>query len=211
MKLYDTEGAPNPRRVRMFMAEKGIECEVVQVNIVIGENLADDYLSVNPRGLLPSLVLDDGTVLDESVAICQYLEETQPEPALMGGDAASRAHITARQRHMEFDGLVAAAETFRNAYPGFRNRGIGGNVGEVAAIPELAERGRQSLARFFEGLDSELANSKYVAGDDFSIADITALCAVDFATTAGRVPFPDDKPNLKRWYDEVSARPSASA
>ena len=210
MKLYDTAGAPNPRRVRMFLAEKGIEYENIQVNIVAGENLSDEYLNINPRGLMPSLVLDDGTVLDESVAICIYLEALQPEPPLLGRDALSRARIAARQRHMEFDGLIAAAETFRNAYPGFRNRGIGGNVGEVAAIPELAERGRQSLARFFERLDQDLANTQYVAGDEFTVADITALCAVDFATTAARVAFPEDKPNLKRWYDEVSARPSAA-
>ena len=210
MKLYDTAGAPNPRRVRMFLAEKGIEYENIQVNIVAGENLSDEYLNINPRGLMPSLVLDDGTVLDESVAICIYLEALQPEPPLLGRDPLSRARIAARQRHMEFDGLIAAAETFRNAYPGFRNRGIGGNVGEVAAIPELAERGRQSLARFFERLDQDLANTQYVAGDEFTVADITALCAVDFATTAARVAFPEDKPNLKRWYDEVSARPSAA-
>ena len=211
MKLYNTQLAPNPRRVRMFMSEKGIECDIVELNIVAGDNLNDEYLALNPRGLLPALELDDGTVLDESVAICRYLEETVPEPPLMGTDPVSRAQIEARQRHMEFDGLFAAADTFRNSYPGFANRGLGGNVGEVPAIPELAERGKASLERFFRKLDDSLASSQYVAGDSFTIADITALCAVDFATTAARFSFPEDCPNVKRWYDEVSARPSASA
>ena len=211
MKLYDSTLAPNPRRTRIFLAEKGVEYERVDFNIPKGDNLDPEFLKVNPRGLLPTLVLDDGTVLDESVAICRYFEETIPEPNLMGTDAKSKALTEARQRHMEFDGLLGAADAFRNSYPGFRNRGLGGSVGEVAAIPELAERGRGTVARFFERLDDYLAEHAYCAGASFTIADITAMCAVDFATTAARIPFPDDKPNLKRWYDEVSARPSASA
>ena len=211
MKLYSSQLAPNPRRARIFLAEKGVDYEVVEYNIPKGDNLNPEFLSINPRGLLPTLVLDDGTVIDESIAICRYIEETVPEPNLMGDDAKSKAHIEARQRHMEFDGLMGAAEAFRNAYPGFANRGLGGNVGEVAAIPQLVERGMGTVARFFESLDEYLANNQYCAGDSFSIADITAFCAVDFATTAARIPFPEDKPNLKRWHDEMSARPSAKA
>ena len=211
MKLYDSEQAPNPRRVRIFMAEKGISCETEQVNIVLGENLSDDFLAVNPRGLLPTLVLDDGTALDESVAICRYLEETHPEPALMGTDALSKAQIEARQRHMEFDGLFSAAEAFRNAYPRFAKRGLGGNVGTVDAIPALVERGKASILRFYNRLNEDLGQSRYVAGDAFTIADITALCAVDFASMAARVPVPESCENLARWHAEVSARPSARA
>ena len=211
MKLYDSQLAPNPRRTRIFLAEKGVEVERVDFNIPRGDNLDPEFLKVNPRGLLPTLVLDDGTVLDESIAICRYFEETVPEPNLMGTDAVSKAKIEARQRHMEFDGLQGAAECFRNSYPGFAKRGLGGNVGEVEAIPELAARGKASVERFFESLDAYLADNAYCAGDQFSIADITAFCAVDFATTAARVPFPEDKPNLKRWYDEMSSRPSAQA
>ena len=211
MKLYDSEQAPNPRRVRIFMAEKGISCETEQVNIVLGENLSDDFLAVNPRGVLPTLVLDDGTVLDESVAICRYLEETHPEPALMGADALSKAQIEARQRHMEFDGLFSAAEAFRNAYPRFAKRGLGGNVGPVDAIPALVERGQASVLRFYNRLNEDLGQSRYVAGDAFTIADITALCAVDFASMAARVPVPESCENLARWHAEVSARPSARA
>ena len=211
MKLYDSKLAPNPRRVRMFMAEKGVICENEQVDIVGGENLTDEFLSVSPRGLLPTLVLDDGTVLDESVAICRYLEETHPEPALLGTDPVNKAHVEARQRHMEFDGMLAAMDAFRNAFPGFRERGLGGSVGKVDAIPALAERGKASLLRWYASLDRDLAESQYIAGDTFSIADITALCTVDFAAGAARCPVPDECANVKRWHAEVSARPSAVA
>lgn len=211
MKLYDSQLAPNPRRVRIFMAEKGVSCETVPIDIIKGENLEAAFLAVNPRGLVPTLVLDDGTVLDESVAICRYLEEMHPAPALLGTDAVSKAQIEARQRHMEFDGLFAAAETFRNAFPGFKSRGIGGNVGTVEAIPALAERGKASVARFYKRLDEDLGRSEYIAGDAFSIADITALCVVDFASAAARSPVPEECANVKRWHAQVSARPSAGA
>ena len=211
MKLYDSNMAPNPRRVRIFMAEKGITCDNQQIDIIKGENLSEEFLAVNPRGLLPTLVLDDGSVLDETVAICRYIEESHPEPALMGTDPLSKARIEARQRHMEWDGLLGAMDAFRNSFPGFSSRGLGGNVGTVEAIPALAERGKAMLSRFYVTLDEHLGTSKYVAGDGFTIADITALCVVDFATGAARVPVPDECENLKRWHAEVSARPSAQA
>ena len=211
MKLYDTNMAPNPRRVRIFMAEKGITCETEQVDIIKGENLSDEYLAVNPRGLVPTLVLDDGTVLDESVAICRYLEETQPEPPLMGSGAVEKARVEARQRHMEFDGLQGAADAFRNSFPLFSSRGLPGSGGAVDAIPELAERGKGSVERFYRRLDQDLGASPFVAGEAFSIADITALCTVDFAVAAARIPIPEDCENLKRWHARVSARPSAQA
>ena len=211
MKLYDTNMAPNPRRVRIFMAEKGITCETEQVDIIKGENLSDEYLAINPRGLVPSLVLDDGTVLDESVAICRYLEETQPEPPLMGSGAVDKARVEARQRHMEFDGLQGAADAFRNSFPLFSSRGLPGSGGAVDAIPELAERGKGSVERFYRRLDQDLGASPFVAGEAFSIADITALCTVDFAVAAARIPIPEDCENLKRWHARVSARPSAQA
>ena len=211
MKLYDSKLAPNPRRVRMFMAEKGVTCETVPVDIIKGENLDAAFLAVNPRGLVPTLVLDDGTVLDESVAICRYLEEIHPEPPLLGTDAVSKAQVEARQRHMEFDGLLAAAEAFRNSFPGFKHRGLTGNAGPIDAIPALVERGKASVSRFYAKLDADLANSRFVAGDTFSIADITALCSVDFATGAARVAVPEECANIKRWHAEVTARPSAAA
>ena len=211
MKLYDNKYAPNPRRVRMFMAEKGIACDREQVDIVQGENLSDAYLAINPRGLVPALVLDDGTLLDETVAICRYLEETHPEPPLMGSGALGKAQVEARQRHMEFDGLLGAAEAFRNAYPRFAQRGLGGVVEAVPAIPALVERGKGMVLRFYRRLNEELGKSRFVAGDAFSIADITALCTVDFAAAGARVPMPDGCENLRRWHEQMSARSSASA
>lgn len=211
MKLYDNTHAPNPRRVRIFMAEKGVECENVQVDIVKGENLGEEFLAVNPRGMLPTLVLDDGTALDETVAICRYIEESHPTPALMGTDAKSKALVEARQRHMEWDGLLGAMDAFRNSFPGFKERGLGGNVGTVEAIPALAERGKASLGRFYSNLDEHLANSTFVAGEEFTIADITALCVCDFAAGAARCPVPDECTNVKRWHEAVSSRPSAKA
>lgn len=211
MKLYDNQYAPNPRRVRMFMAEKGIACDREQVDIVKGENLGEAYLAINPRGLVPALALDDGTLLDETVAICRYLEETHPEPPLMGLGALGKAQVEARQRHMEFDGLLGAAEAFRNAYPRFAERGLGGVVETVPAIPALVERGKGMVLRFYRRLNEYLGKSRFVAGDSFSIADITALCTVDFAAGNARVPMPDGCEHLRRWHAEVSARPSAQA
>ena len=129
----------------------------------------------------------------------------------MGTDPVSKARIESRQRHMEFDGLLGAAEAFRNAFPGFAERGLAGNAGTVAAIPALAERGKATVERFYQNLNGELGEAEFVAGDAFSIADITALCVVDFAVGAARVPIPDSCANLKRWHEAVSARPSAQA
>ena len=211
MKLYDSTLAPNPRRVRIFMAEKGVDYENIQVDIIKGDNLNESFLSINPRGLLPTLVLDDGTVIDETVAICRYIEEMHPEPALLGTDAISKANIEARQRHMEFDGLLAAADAFRNSFPGFSSRGLAGNAGSVDAIPALAERGKNAMLRFYESLNAALDDSAFVAGETFSIADITALCTIDFAAGAARVPIPDQCSNVQRWHADVSSRPSAEA
>jgi len=209
MRLYDFKMAPNPRRVRIFLAEKGIEIEMVQVDIPSGENLSEDFKAINPRSLLPTLVLDDGTVIDESIAICRYFEDLQPEPALMGSDAKSRAVIESVQRHMEWDGLLSVAEAFRNSNPTFENRGISGSEG-VPTIPALVDRGRASTERFFADLNDTLGQSEYVAGDAYSIADITAFCVVDFAKWI-QIRAGDEHPHLRRWYADVSARPSAAA
>lgn len=209
MKLYDYAMAPNPRRARMFLAEKGIEIEKVQVDIPAGENLAPEFLAINPRGLLPTLVLDDGTAIDESVAICQYFEELHPEPALMGADAKSKAVIASAQRHMEWDGLMPVAEAFRNGNPAFANRATPGAKG-VATVPALVERGTAGAQRFLAALNNTLAEAEYVAGDAFSIADITAFCVVDFAKWI-KIRAGDEHPHVQRWYAAVSARPSAKA
>ena len=209
MKLYDCQMAPNPRRVRVFLAEKGVDIPKTEVSIIEGENLKPEYLAVNPRGLLPTLELDDGNRIDETIAICRYIEETQPEPNLMGRDALEKAQIESWQRHMEFDGLNPTGEMFRNSFDPFKNRGLPG-LENVQAIPELATRGKAGVERFYERLEQRLSQSTYIAGDRYTVADITALCVVDFASFA-KMGIPEANTNTKRWHADVSARPSAKA
>ena len=209
MKLYDCQMAPNPRRVRVFLAEKGVDIPKTEVSIIEGENLKPEYLAVNPRGLLPTLELDDGNRIDETIAICRYIEETHPEPNLMGQDALEKAQIESWQRHMEFDGLNPTGEMFRNSFDPFKNRGLPG-LENVQAIPELAARGKAGVERFYERLEQRLSQSTYIAGERYTIADITALCVVDFASFA-KMGIPEANTNTKRWHADVSARPSAKA
>lgn len=209
MKLYDCQMAPNPRRVRVFLAEKGVDIPKTEVSIIEGENLKPEYLAVNPRGLLPTLELDDGNRIDETVAICRYIEETQPEPNLMGRNALEKAQIESWQRHMEFDGLNPTGEMFRNSFDPFKNRGLPG-LENVQAIPELAARGKAGVERFYERLEQRLSQSTYIAGERYTIADITALCVVDFASFA-KMGIPEANTNTKRWHADVSSRPSAKA
>ena len=209
MKLYDCQRAPNPRRIRIFLAEKGVEIERVELNLTEGDNLKPDFLAINPRGLVPTLILDDGTALDEVVAISRWIEETYPDPPLMGTNARDKAFIESRNRHVEIDGFISAAEIFRNSHPAFVDRGLPG-VSAVPVIPQLVDRGRAGIARFFERLNSYLGQHQFVAGDQFSIADITALCVVDFARLVDE-KVPPHHVNTHRWYEAVSKRPSASA
>jgi glutathione S-transferase len=209
MKLFDCRNAPSARRVRIFLAEKGIELSTEEIDVVNGDNLQPSYLAKNPRGVVPLLELDDGTCIDESVAICRYFEQQQPIPSLMGSDAKSAALVESRQRHIEFDGLLPLADIFRNATPAFKHRGIPGTT-EVDAIDALVPRGQQSFTRFLERLEQLLVSSEYIAGAAFSIADITALCTIDFAKLA-RIMIPENHPNTSQWYEKVSSRPSYSA
>ncbi len=209
MKLYDCQGAPNPRRVRIFLSEKAIEIPSVDVSILEGDNLKPEYLAVNPRGVVPTLELEDGTRLDEVPAICSLLEAEHPDPPLLGTTPVERAQVLSWDRHMELDGMNAVGEFFRNSAPLFKDRVIVGRSGD-AQIPALAERGRRSVGIFYERLESRLAESEYVAGPRYSLADITALCAVDLAAFAG-VPLPEDKTRTRQWYETVSARPGVCA
>lgn len=210
MKLYDAARAPSPRRVRIFLAEKGVEIKSVPVNLREMENLKEEFLRINPRGVVPVLELDDGTRIDESVAICRYLEERYPDPPLMGTDALSRAQIESWQRHMEFDGYLAAVAVLRNSIPAFKDRGLPGLPPEFPAIPELVERGRHQYDYFLKQLNARLGECEYIGGDAYSIADITALVTVDFAARA-EMAIPDSCANIHRWYGQVSSRPSANA
>jgi glutathione S-transferase len=210
VKFYDCTIAPSPRRVRIFLAEKGVRIETVQVDLMTAENLNPSFLAINPRGVVPVLELDDGTRIDEAVSICRYIEDTHPEPPLMGTDPKSRALIDSRTRHMEFDGFLAVANVFRNSTPGFAKRGLPGITEEVPAIPALVDRGFAGITRYFGMLERYLEDSEYIAGDRFTIADITALCVVDFAGWVKR-SIPADHVRTKRWHEAVSSRPSAKA
>ena len=209
MKLYNCNGAPNPRRVTMFIAEKGIAIPTIEVDIKGGENLKDEFLCVNPRGLLPVLELDDGTRFDETMAICKYLEELYPQPFLLGSTPLERAQVECLQRKMEFDGMIATSEVFRNNPNNkhFCYRSMPGTT-EVSAIEGLVERGHATLKQFFFWLEHYLKESEFIAGNYFSMVDITAFCAVDFAKWVN-VKIPVENYNTLRWYEQISLRPSS--
>lgn len=209
MKFYDCKTAPSPRRVRIFAAEKGMDLDTVQVDLANGEQLGDAFREVNPDCVVPVLELDDGTRISEVFAICQYLEELQPDPLLLGKTAETRAAASMWNAKVEQQGLWPMADAFRNAAKGLKSRALPGPV-DYEQIPELAERGRLRVEVFLGRLDRQLAMNEFVAGDCYSIADITALVLVDFAAWI-KIDVPDDVKNLKRWYEAISSRPSAKA
>jgi len=208
MKFYDCLTAPSPRRVRMLIAEKGIQVETVQVDLARGEQLSEAFGRINARRTVPVLELDDGTRLLDSNSISLYLDEVFPEPNLTGRNAKERAIIAMWQRDMDLNGLEAVAECFRNSAKGLRNRALTGAV-DYEQIPALAERGRLRVRQFYADLDRRLAENEFVAGERFTVADITALVSVDFATRAIKEPVPEAAVNLKRWREAVAVRPSA--
>jgi glutathione S-transferase len=210
MKLYDFSLAPNPRRVRMFLAEKGMSIPMIQINTREREQFSEAFKRVSPRCIVPVLELDDGTCIAESVSICRYIEEIQPEPPLFGRDAKEKALVDMWNRHAESDCYGAAADMVRNSAPMFADRGLPGQPSGVPQIPELAERGRHTADRFMRYLDGQLASNAYVAGDAFSIADITVFVTIDFSQRAN-YEVPANCANVKRWRDEIAARPSVSA
>lgn len=202
MKLYDSAMAPNPRRVRIFLAEKGIEIEKVQVNLAKAENRSPEFLVKNPMGGVPVLELDDGTCIAESVAICRYFEETHPEPPLLGVGAVDRALVEMWNRRMEFEVFLPIAQVFRNTHEFFKGR--------IPQVPEWGEVCREAATKRLAWLDQVLADRPFIAGERFTIADITALCGIDFGRVTGIRIGPDQK-NLARWHEAVSGRPSAKA
>jgi len=210
LKLYDFALAPNPRRVRMFLAEKGMAIPSVQINTREREQFSDAFKKVSPRSIVPVLELDDGTCIAESVAICRYIEEIQPDPPLFGRDAREKALVDMWNRHAETDCYGAAGELVRNSVPMFEDRGLPGLPSGVPQIPALAERGRQTLDRFMHYLDSHLADHVFLVGDYFSIADMTVFITIDFSKRADYA-LPTACANVKRWHGEIAARPSAEA
>jgi len=209
MLFHDCTPAPNPRRVRMFMAEKNLEIPTVQVDFAAGEQLTDAYRAKNPFCDIPMLELDDGTVISQVNGICRYLEAAYPEPNLYGVDAKEQGIIAMWDNYTFTQGMLSVADGFRNFSKGMQNHAVLGTR-PYAQIPELAERGKNRTKDFMDDMNGYLANREYVACDRFSAADITTLVAIDFAKRI-KIEIDDSLTNLKRWYDQVSSRPSAKA
>ncbi len=203
MKLFDGGKAPNPRRVRVFLAEKGIDVPLAPVDMGAMGHRGPEVAERNPLRRLPVLELDDGTVITESVAICRYFEEIQPEPPLFGTGALGRARVEERQRRMELNLMMPVAHAFRHIHPAMKEW-------EVPQIAEWGEANKPKALDFLALLDRELADREFAAGDGYSIADITGLIAIDFMKPA-RIALPEELGNVRRWYAAISARPSAAA
>ena len=203
MKLYDGGRAPNPRRVRVFLAEKGIKIDIVQVDIGSREHKTDSYSAINPLQRVPSMVLDDGTVITESSAICRYFEGLQPEPILFGEPGLESATVEMWNRRLELHLLLPVAQVFRHLHPAMKEL-------EVPQVAEWGEANKPHVAHFLNLLDGELARRKFVAGDRYTVADITALMAVDLMKPA-KLTVPETLVHVRRWYADISARPSSAA
>ena len=207
MKLYDWSIAPNPRRVRIYLREKGIDIPIEEAGYSDKPILQPEFLAAHTHRRVPLLVLDDGTEIAEAMAICRYFETLHPEPALMGGDAKERAIVEMWERMAEAEGMVAAAEVFRNSRRGFADRSVAGSADPIPQIPGLIERGTQRIGLFYDKFNAQLADNAFVAGENFSVADITTLCVIDFAIFVG-LEIPDNRPHVARWHAGVSSRPS---
>ncbi len=203
MKLYDGGKAPNPRRVRIYLAEKGLSVPLEPVDMGAMGHRSETIAARNPLMRLPVLELDDGKVITESIAICRYFEELHPEPPLFGTGAVGRAMVEMWQRRMELNLLAVVANAFRHTHPAMKEW-------EVPQVAEWGEANRPKALDFMALLDRELASRPFVAGDAYSVADITGLVAMDFCKPA-RIAVPEDLLHLRRWHAEVSARPSAQA
>jgi glutathione S-transferase len=210
MKLYHSASSPNSRRVRIFLAEKGLSIPLVTVDLGKGEQHSDVYRAINPRRVVPALVLEDGTAIGEVPAICRYIEEIHPTPPLFGETATEKAQVAMWERRAELEGFAAVMEAIRNSAPGLKGRAIAGPH-DYQQIPELAERSKLRVKNFFADFDARLSEAPFVAGQRFSIADITALVTVDFAAKAINFAVPDQHRSLKRWYEAVSSRSSTAA
>jgi glutathione S-transferase len=202
MKIYNSSTAPNPRRVRIFLAEKEIRIPYEEVDIVNAVNRGSEFRKKNPLATVPVLELDDGTCISESVSICRYFEELQASPPLFGTGAKDRAIVDMWNRRMEFAILQPIADAFRQRHEFFKGR--------IRQVPEYADVQRLNAEDGLKWLDEELANRRFVAGDNFTIADITAMVAIDFGRVS-KIAIKPEQRNLARWHAEVSSRPSAKA
>lgn len=202
MLLYDAPRAPNPRRVRIFLAEKGVDLPTREIDLMALEHMETDYARINPLRAVPALVLDDGAVLTESVAICRYIEWLHPDPPLFGRDGREQAFVEMWQRRMEFALFLPVAFAFRHSHPRMA-------VLERPQFPDFAEAQRSRAAQAMRYLDAELSDRAFVAGEEFTIADITAFVALEL-TKLARIGVPEDLNHLARWRALVGARPSVA-
>ncbi|MDP1901732.1 MAG: glutathione S-transferase [Rubrivivax sp.] len=206
LTLYDFAMAPSPRRARLLLAEKGVAHETVVVDLRKSEQLGDAYRAINPQCTVPALRLEDGQVLGDNAAITAYLEARFPEPPLLGTTPLEKAEIASWNWRVEFEGLMAVAEALRNSAPAMKGRALPG-PDDYAQIPELAQRGLARLEHFFATLNAHLAERETIAAGGFSIADITAVVAVDFARVV-RVQPGEEHPHLQRWRAAMARRPA---
>lgn len=203
MKLYDGGRAPNPRRVRIFLAEKDISVDVEPVDLGAMAHRSPEFTAINPQQLTPVLVLDDGTVIAESIAICRYFEEIFPDPPLFGARAISRARVEMWQRRVELGLFAAVAAVFRHLHPAMAQM-------ESPQVPEWGEANKARVRAALALLDDHLAGSEYLCEDGFSVADITGLVALDFMKPA-KLAIPEEFAHVRRWHAALKARPSAAA
>ena len=207
MKLFTWEIAPNPRRVKIFLKEKGVEIPSEDVGVSGKPYLEPSFLEKYPHRRVPLLRLDDGSYIAEAMAICRYFEALYPDPPLMGSNPRQAGLIDMWERLAESEGLQAIAEFYRNSKGSFSGRSLAGYEKTLEQIPALVERGEMRLNLFYKKFDDQLANNKYVAGNCFSVADITTICTIDFANFS-KLGIPRNCKNLQRWYKLVSTRPS---
>jgi glutathione S-transferase len=210
MKLYDYAAAPSPRKVRYFVAEKGLTIPTVEIDLRTNGQSAPEFLAKNPGATVPVLELDDGTCLTETLAICRYLEGIHPEPNLMGADPKEAALVLMWHDIVTLEGYLGLQEALRNGHPAFKGRALGGPT-SYEQIPALAERGKRRAAAFFDRLDARLGAQPYVAVERFTYADIVAYVTLEFAPRAARFNPTDGRPALERWRNEIAARPAIAA
>lgn len=210
MKLYHAGGSPNSRRVRIFIAEKRLQLELVSIDLGAKEQFSKAYRAINSRVVVPTLVLDDGTTIGEVPAIMRYLDEAHPEVPLLGSTPKEKAIITMWERRVELEGFAPVMEGVRNAAERLKGRAVSGPH-DYEQIPAIVERSRQRVTNFYGDFEARLAEAEFVAGDRFSAADITMLVTIDFATRAFNMAVPDGCVMIKRWYGVTSARPGAAA
>ncbi|MEM7091080.1 MAG: glutathione S-transferase [Pseudomonadota bacterium] len=208
MLFYDCSTAPSPRRARIFIAEKGLDVETVEISIADGAQLKPEFLAINPRATVPVLITDDGTALTENLGIAAYLEATFPQPPLMGTTPEEKAQVLAWNSYVELHGALPMADALRNSSPRMMGRAIPGPV-NFEQIPELAERGRVRVGLFFDHIEQRLSGCAYLAGAKFTLPDITALVMIEFARVI-KMSIPDGNTATLDWYQRVKSRPSAA-